>query len=84
MPEHVRPIHAVTLVHLESKSMHVRPLHDRLIIQRLEEGEQKVGGISLPPPPRQPLRDADGRTAWCTSRKAPTDWWQPIRLLARS
>ncbi len=32
----------------ESKSMHVRPLHDRLIIQRLEEGEQKVGGIIIP------------------------------------
>ena len=28
--------------------MHVRPLHDRLIIQRLEEGEQKVGGIIIP------------------------------------
>jgi chaperonin GroES len=25
--------------------MNVRPLHDRLIIQRLDEGEQKVGGI---------------------------------------
>src|SRR4029077_14631346 len=41
------PIHAVT-VHLESETMHVRPLHDRLIIQRLEEGEQKVGGIIIP------------------------------------
>jgi chaperonin GroES len=41
------PIHAVT-VHLESKPMNVRPLHDRLIIQRLEEGEQKVGGIIIP------------------------------------
>jgi chaperonin GroES len=28
--------------------MHVRPLHDRIIIQRLEEGEQKVGGIIIP------------------------------------
>ena len=28
--------------------MHVRPLHDRLIIQRLDEGEQKVGGIIIP------------------------------------
>ena len=28
--------------------MHVRPLHDRLIVQRLEEGEQKVGGIIIP------------------------------------
>ena len=28
--------------------MTVRPLHDRLIIQRLDEGEQKVGGIIIP------------------------------------
>ena len=28
--------------------MNVRPLHDRLIIQRLEEGEQRVGGIIIP------------------------------------
>jgi chaperonin GroES len=32
----------------ESQSMHVRPLHDRLIIQRLDEGEQRVGGIIIP------------------------------------
>ena len=25
-----------------------RPLHDRVIVQRLEEGEQKVGGIIIP------------------------------------
>ena len=28
--------------------MKVRPLHDRLIIQRIDEGEQKVGGIIVP------------------------------------
>jgi chaperonin GroES len=28
--------------------MNVRPLHDRLIIQRLEEGEQTIGGIIVP------------------------------------
>src|SRR6202162_3365721 len=28
--------------------MNVRPLHDRIIIQRTEEGEQKVGGIIIP------------------------------------
>jgi chaperonin GroES len=26
----------------------VRPLHDRIIVQRIEEGEQKVGGIIIP------------------------------------
>ena len=28
--------------------MQVRPLHDRVLIQRLEEGEQNVGGIIIP------------------------------------
>jgi chaperonin GroES len=29
-------------------SMNVRPLHDRIIVQRTEEGEQKIGGIIIP------------------------------------
>jgi len=28
--------------------MNVRPLHDRIIVERIEEGEQKVGGIIIP------------------------------------
>src|SRR5262249_1783928 len=28
--------------------MHIRPLHDRVIVQRLDEGEQRVGGIIIP------------------------------------
>ncbi len=28
--------------------MKVRPLHDRIIVQRLDEGEQKIGGIIIP------------------------------------
>jgi chaperonin GroES len=28
--------------------MNVKPLHDRIVIQRLDEGEQKVGGIIIP------------------------------------
>ena len=28
--------------------MNVRPLHDRILIQRLDEGEQRVGGIIIP------------------------------------
>src|SRR5215203_6359975 len=26
----------------------IRPLHDRVIVKRIEEGEQKVGGIIIP------------------------------------
>ena len=37
--------------------MHVRPLHDRILIQRLEEGEQQVGGIIIPDSAKEkPLR----------------------------
>jgi chaperonin GroES len=28
--------------------MKVRPLHDRIIVQRIEEGEQKIGGLIIP------------------------------------
>jgi len=28
--------------------MDIRPLHDRLIVRRLAEGEQKSGGIIIP------------------------------------
>ena len=28
--------------------MNCRPLHDRIIVQRLEEGEQQIGGIIIP------------------------------------
>ena len=28
--------------------MNVRPLHDRIVVRRLEEGEQNIGGIIIP------------------------------------
>ena len=28
--------------------MNVRPLHDRIVVRRLEEGEQNIGGIIVP------------------------------------
>jgi len=28
--------------------MNVRPLHDRILVKRLEEGEQRIGGIIIP------------------------------------
>jgi chaperonin GroES len=28
--------------------MRIRPLHDRVLVRRLEEAEQKVGGIIIP------------------------------------
>jgi chaperonin GroES len=28
--------------------MNIRPLHDRIVVHRLDEGEQQVGGIIIP------------------------------------
>ena len=28
--------------------MKVRPLHDRIIVDRLDDGEQQIGGIIIP------------------------------------
>jgi chaperonin GroES len=33
---------------LECMQMALRPLHDRILVQRIEEQEQKVGGIIIP------------------------------------
>ena len=31
-----------------ASAVKIRPLHDRVIVQRIDEGEQKVGGIIIP------------------------------------
>jgi chaperonin GroES len=33
--------------------MDIRPLHDRLVVRRLDEGEQKIGGIIIPDSARE-------------------------------
>jgi chaperonin GroES len=33
--------------------MYIRPLHDRILVQRLDEGEQQVGGIIIPDSARE-------------------------------
>jgi chaperonin GroES len=33
--------------------MNARPLHDRIFVQRLDEGEQQVGGIIIPDSARE-------------------------------
>jgi chaperonin GroES len=38
-----RRYHTIGVAHMK-----VRPLHDRIIVQRIDEGEQKVGGIIIP------------------------------------
>ena len=38
--------------------MNVRPLHDRIIVQRIDEGEQKVGGIIIPDSAKEKPQEA--------------------------
>jgi chaperonin GroES len=33
--------------------MNIRPLHDRILVNRLEEGEQQIGGIIIPDSARE-------------------------------
>ena len=37
----------------------VRPLHDRIIVQRIEESEQKVGGIIIPDTAKEKPQEAE-------------------------
>jgi chaperonin GroES len=41
------PLNGVKTV-MPATAVRIRPLHDRVIVQRLEEGEQVVGGIIIP------------------------------------
>ncbi len=34
-------------------NINIRPLHDRIIVHRLEEGEQQIGGIIIPDTARE-------------------------------
>jgi chaperonin GroES len=51
--------------------MDMRPLHDRLIVRRLEEGEQKIGGIIIPDSARE--KPQQGRVIAAGSGKVNDD-----------
>jgi chaperonin GroES len=51
--------------------MNVRPLHDRLIVARIEEGEQKVGGIIIPDSAKE--KPQQGRVISAGSGKSKDD-----------
>ena len=57
--------------------MHVRPLHDRILVQRLDEGEQNIGGIIIPDSAREkPQRG----TVIATGNGKPTAEGQRVAL----
>ena len=39
--------------------MALRPLHDRILVQRIEEEEQKVGGIIIPDTAKEKPQEAE-------------------------
>ena len=51
--------------------MNVRPLHDRIIVQRLEEEEQRIGGIIIPDTAKE--KPQQGRIIAAGSGKAKDD-----------
>jgi chaperonin GroES len=51
--------------------MNVRPLHDRIIVQRIEEGEQKIGGIIIPDSAKE--KPQQGRVIAAGNGKAKDD-----------
>jgi chaperonin GroES len=68
------------------KAMNVRPLHDRIIVHRLEEGEQQIGGIIIPDSAKEKpqqgtvIAAGDGRTQK-DGRRAPLDVKAGDRIL---
>ena len=58
--------------------MHVRPLHDRILVQRLDEGEQHIGAIIVPDsakekPQRGTVIAAGNGTVMEDGRRVPLD-----------
>jgi chaperonin GroES len=51
--------------------MNVRPLHDRIIVERLEEEEQRIGGIIIPDTAKE--KPQQGRIIAAGSGKAKDD-----------
>ena len=51
--------------------MNVRPLHDRIIVSRIEEGEQKIGGIIIPDSAKE--KPQQGRVVAAGSGKSKDD-----------
>src|ERR1700680_637270 len=51
--------------------MDIRPLHDRIIVRRLEEGEQKIGGIIIPDSAKE--KPQQGRVIAAGNGKAKDD-----------
>ena len=53
--------------------MKVRPLHDRIIVQRIDEGEQKIGGIIIPDTAKEKPQEGKGLGKREKAERVPLD-----------
>lgn len=51
--------------------MNIRPLHDRIVVKRLEEGEKKSGGIIIPDTAKE--KPQEGKVIWVGAGKIRED-----------
>jgi chaperonin GroES len=67
--------------------MNVRPLHDRIIVHRLDEGEQRSGGIIIPDSAKEKpqqgtvMAAGNGRAAKDGAKRVPLDVKAGDRIL---
>ena len=52
--------------------MKARPLHDRILVKRIEEGEQKIGGIIVPDSAKE--KPQQGKVVAVGGGKVKDDW----------
>jgi chaperonin GroES len=52
-------VHVACARHCIIKDMDLRPLHDRVLVKRLEEGEQRRGGIIIPDSAKEKPQQAE-------------------------
>jgi chaperonin GroES len=55
----VRDFRFINWRHCIIKDMDLRPLHDRVLVKRLDEGEQKQGGIIIPDTAKEKPQQAE-------------------------
>src|SRR5438046_10679830 len=58
MPEDFMRVYGIRHAYVRRSGMALRPLHDRLLVKRLEEKEQVVGSIIIPDTAKEKPQEA--------------------------
>jgi len=59
---------------MESQQMNIRPLYDRIVVKRVEEQEQKVGGLFIPDTAKEKPQEGEV-VAWARASVSRTAKW---------